>query len=149
MLVLATIPLFADLEPEHLYDIAVLATERVVPADYTLCREGEPGDEVYVVIAGEGEVHRGEGAGKNAVGRVKPGDCVGELAVLDQAPRSATVRAEQAMRVLVIDGTAFRTLLARNPDLSAAVTAMITRRLRETLARLPAGGEAQRVSGVG
>jgi CRP-like cAMP-binding protein len=61
---------------------------------------------------------------------VKAGDCVGELAVLDEAPRSATVRAVTSMRVLAIQGHGFRDLLGRQPDLAHAVIAMITRRLR-------------------
>jgi hypothetical protein len=131
MLVLAAIPLFADLEPEQLYDIAVLATERSLASSEKLCAEGEPGEEVFVVIAGEGEIFTGaDDATRTIVGRVKSGDCVGELAVLDEAPRSATVRATSAMRVLAIQGHAFRDLLSRQPDLSTAVIAMITRRLR-------------------
>ena len=135
MLVLASIDLFADLEPEQLYDIATLATERTLAVGVDLCREGDPGEEVFVVIAGQGEIFTGAGATLHAVGRTRAGDCVGELAVLDEAPRSATVRASTAMRVLAIQGHAFRELMSRQPDLSNAVIAMITRRLRDATAR--------------
>jgi CRP-like cAMP-binding protein len=135
MLVLSAIPLLASLEPEQLYDVAVIATERGLAAGETLCREGEPGHEVYVVIAGSGDVTRERDGGKVPLGRVATGDCVGELAVLDEAPRAATIEAVEPMRVLAIDGASFRGLLATQPDLSAAVVGMVTRRLRETLAR--------------
>ncbi len=137
MLVLAAIPLFSELPPEHLYEIATLATERTLAPGDILCTEGEPGDEVFVLIGGSGEVYRGEGAERSVVGHVKSGDCVGELAVLDEAPRSATIRAGDPMRVLVIEGAPFRGLMSQQPDLSAAVLEMVTRRLRDTLAKVP------------
>lgn len=131
MLVLGQIPLFADLEVEHLFDIALLATQRGFEPGVELCREGESGDEVFLLVAGAADVLRG-GA---KVGEVKAGDCVGELAVLDEAPRSATLVATRAVSALVIEGSAFRELARRDPELSAALLGMMARRLRSMLSR--------------
>lgn len=136
MLVMARIPLFADLQPEQLFDLAVLAGERTLAADEVLCREGEPGEEVFVLIAGEGTVSREVDGASRTVNAVHAGDCVGELAVLDEAPRAATVRARGELRVLSIGGHAFRALLSEQPELSAALLGMLARRLRSTLARV-------------
>jgi CRP-like cAMP-binding protein len=88
-----------------------------------------------VVIAGEGEIYTGGDGARTPIGKTKTGDCVGELAVLDEAPRSATVQATSPMRVLAIGGQAFRDLLGRQPDLANAVISMLTRRLRNAVQR--------------
>ena len=69
------------------------------------------------------------------VGAVKAGDCVGELAVLDDAPRAASLVAKRSLSALVIDGGAFRELVGRDPELSSALLGLMARRLRDMLER--------------
>ncbi|MGI8793723.1 MAG: cyclic nucleotide-binding domain-containing protein [Acidimicrobiales bacterium] len=76
-----------------------------------LVREGERGDEVFVVARGEVEVVRGDGSAVTPLARLGPGRYFGETAVLHDVPRTATVRATTAGEVLVIDGERFRVVV--------------------------------------
>ncbi|MBZ5562621.1 MAG: cyclic nucleotide-binding domain-containing protein, partial [Acidobacteriia bacterium] len=101
-----------------------------------LCIEGEPGDEVFVLLSGEVEVLRGDGAEERRVGGEKAGGVLGEMAVLDPAPRAATVRAgAEGTRVLCLGGDTFREALGANPSVARGVIRALAQRLRGT----PAG----------
>ncbi|MBA2281949.1 MAG: cyclic nucleotide-binding domain-containing protein [Acidimicrobiia bacterium] len=89
---MARLPLFADASPALLDDLVKAAHERPLAPGQTLLREGDPGDEVMIVLDGEASVV----VGGVLVGSIGPGDCVGEMAVLGNAPRSATVTSATA-----------------------------------------------------
>jgi hypothetical protein len=136
MIGLCAIGIFDDLEPEDLAQLARAGTEAWFRAGETLCREGEPGDEVFVVLDGEVSVGH-EGLGTTSV--EGPGSCIGELAVLDPAPREATVAAATvAVRALRLTGGAFRQALSASPVVSEAVIRILARRLRRALPRAAA-----------
>jgi CRP-like cAMP-binding protein len=91
-----------------------------------LCREGEPGEEVFVLLDGEVTVSHGD-----AVTIEGPGSCIGELAVLDPAPREATVSAHTvAVRTLRLTGRSFRQALGTSPLVSEGIIRSLVRRLR-------------------
>lgn len=92
-----------------------------------LTRQGEPGDAFFVVLEGEAAVH----VDGHEAGRVGPGDHFGELALLDGAPRSATVVAAGEVEVAVLGVRMFRTLLRELPDLSSQLLAGLAGALRE------------------
>ena len=91
-----------------------------------LMREGETGDAFYIVLEGSATVDR---AG-HIVGGVWTGDYVGELALLDPAPRSATVRAATPMLLGVIDARAFAAIVRDVPALTGKLLKSLARRLR-------------------
>jgi CRP-like cAMP-binding protein len=125
---LARLPLFADAAVETLDTLVRGAHERSLAPGQTLLREGDPGDEVMIVLEGEASV----AVGNMTVGSIGPGDCVGEMAVLENAPRSATVTSSTALRVLVVPADRFSELLDAAPLLAQRLTALLVGRLRRS-----------------
>ena len=111
---LQTVSLFSGCSDEELERIAGMADEIAVPAGYVLVYEGDWGHEVFVVAEGEAEV--------TAVGRMlallDAGAVIGELAVLNPAPRTATVVAASPMRFFVFEDHAFESVLSEFPAIA-------------------------------
>jgi len=134
MIGLRSIGIFDDLEPEDLAQLARAGTEAWFTAGEPLCHEGDVSDVVFVLLDGEVTVSQGTGADACIVGVDGPGSCIGELAVLDPAPREATVVASTvAVRTLRLTGGAFRQALGASPGVSEAVIRILARRLRRAL----------------
>jgi HEAT repeat protein/ATP/ADP translocase len=129
MVVLRRVPLFSELDPEDLQRIAASAAERLYPAGEALVREGELGDELIVIVEGSVRIFRREGDGDRFVRTYEAGDHIGELAVLRDRPRSATVIAEADVRGLVIDGEALRAILQERPEAAMAMLATLAERI--------------------
>lgn len=132
MILLRSVGLFSALAPAELAELAEVCS----PADYApgavLCREGELGHEVFVVVAGEVKVLRGGPAGESVVAVEGAGSLLGEMAVIEPAPRAATVLAGDAgARALRLDGRAFREALASDPSIATGVLRTLVRRLRK------------------
>jgi CRP-like cAMP-binding protein len=124
---LAKIPLFAKLSAKQLAVVDGLVTTIDVPAGRDLIHQGETGKEFIVVIRGEAEVSRdGE-----VIAVRGPGSFFGEMALLLNQPRNATVVARSDMTVDVIDLQAFRRLLEEYPDLYAPLLQATAQRLAE------------------
>jgi CRP-like cAMP-binding protein len=121
------VPLFAACSKRDLQIISRHMQVVAVPQGVELMREGEHGDAFFVVLEGGAFMARG----RTAIGEVGPGDHVGELALLDPAPRSATVTALTAMTVGVIDARAFAAIIRDVPALSGKLLSAMARRLRE------------------
>jgi CRP-like cAMP-binding protein len=133
MIGLAAIRVFSDLEPEDLAHLARAGAEAWYPQNQPLCTEGEVGDDLFVILDGEVSVTRATPAGPRLLSIEGAGSCIGELAVLDPAPREATVTASTvAVRALRLSGDAFREALASSPAVSEAVIRILARRLRQT-----------------
>jgi CRP/FNR family transcriptional regulator, cyclic AMP receptor protein len=98
-----------------------------------LFREGEPGQHMYIVRSGTLELHVG-GRKLEAVG---PGGLVGEMALIDPAPRSATAVARGQSSVAAVDADTFDELVQRVPRLALEVMRIMTRRLRRTTSLPP------------
>jgi len=121
------VPLFAACSKRDLQILARHMQVVAVPQDTVLMREGEHGDAFFVVLEGSARMVRG----RRAVGDVGPGDHVGELALLDPAPRSATVTATTPMTVGAIDARTFAAIIRDVPALTGKLLAALARRLRE------------------
>jgi CRP-like cAMP-binding protein len=110
---LARVPLFADLSKKHLHHVSSLATTLEVEPGRVLAAQGEPGREFIVVLAGDAEVRRdGE-----IVAKRSSGDFFGEISLLLDKPRNASVVAVTPMTIGVIDTRAFKAMLQENPEL--------------------------------
>ncbi len=130
MLQLRRVPLFERLDPEDLQRVAAVADERSFAPDAVIVREGEVGDELFVILEGTVRVERVEPDGSTRMLRTYgPGDHVGELAVLLQRPRVATVIAETELRTLVIDGDGLTAILRERPDAAMAMLATLAERI--------------------
>ena len=110
---LARVPLFSHLSKQQLRDLSSLATPLDVKAGHTLMRQGEPGRELVVIIEGNADVQR-DGKTVSSLG---PGDFVGEIALLLDRPRAASVVSATDMSIEVIEQHAFRDFLTDNGEL--------------------------------
>jgi CRP-like cAMP-binding protein len=96
-----------------------------VPAGHTLTQQGTIGHQMFIVVEGTGSVSIDD----EHVATIGPGEFVGEMAMLDRQPRTATVTAESPMRVLVVDPTAFNAFV-RHEYIARAMAMQLSRRLR-------------------
>ncbi len=130
ILFLRQVPVFADLEPEDLKQIAEIAEERIFLEGEYLCREGEIGDELFVIVEGQVRVAKGSNGDHRTLRTLNVGEQIGELAILREQPRSASVIAENGtVRALVIRGDALRSILNDRPEVALAMLASLAQRL--------------------
>ncbi|MFL5755499.1 MAG: cyclic nucleotide-binding domain-containing protein, partial [Chloroflexota bacterium] len=133
MLILRRVSLFEALAPEDLQRIATAASERTYAGGEALVREGELGDELVVIVEGTVRVIHTEPQGEHVVRSYGPGDHIGELAVLREGLRSATVEADEpGVRGLVIGGEALAAILRERPDAAMAMLSTLADRLATT-----------------
>lgn len=131
MIALRAVPSFASLAPDALEQLATSSHEVTYTAGQTLCLEGEPGDDVFVVLSGEVSIVRGTAPEGELIRVVSTGSVMGEMAVLEAAPRSASAFARsEAVRVLRLAGSAFRGVLAADPSVADGVIRTLAHRLR-------------------
>ena len=131
ILLLREIPIFADLSPEDLKRVAEIAREQWYPQNTAIFQQGEEGNMMFVIVEGHVQVVRTI-AGKDQIWAERgPGDFVGEMAIIESAPRSATLHTQSEVRVLAIDDETFKGILRERPNVSFAVLRSISRRLRE------------------
>ncbi|HKS30139.1 MAG TPA: cyclic nucleotide-binding domain-containing protein [Pyrinomonadaceae bacterium] len=132
MIALRSAPIFFTIAPEGLAELARACREDEYAPAEDLCLEGEPGNEVFILLAGDVQVLKRDGTGERVVATEKAGGFIGEMAVLDPAPRSATLRAgSEGVRVLRLDGTAFRNALNNDPTIASSVIRTLAQRLRQ------------------
>ena len=124
---LARVPLFDGLSKKQLSQISSLMTRVDLVTGDVLARQGEIGREFVILLEGEAEVARD---GKVIAVR-GPGDYIGEIALLDNRPRTATVTAKTDVAAEVLNRAEFSSLLADAPDLSSKLMATLARRLAE------------------
>lgn len=131
MLTLRRVPLFGELEPEDLQRIAATAVERVYPAGVALMTEGEIADELAVIVEGSVRIVRIEpDGGERFIRRYEAGDHIGELAVLREQPRAASVIAEgDGVRALVIGGGNLKAILRERPEAAMAMLVTLAERI--------------------
>lgn len=131
MLQLRRVPLFQGLAPEDLQRLAMVATERTFAAGVDIITEGETGEELFVILDGGVVVTRRAPDGTDRFIRTyAAGDHIGELAVLRDRPRAATVRArEGGVTVLVLDGPGLRAILRERPDAAMAMLGTLAERI--------------------
>lgn len=122
---LREVPLFAGCSKAELQRIAALADELDLAEGATLIREGERGREFIVVVDGTVRVTRG---GKK-LRDLGSGDFIGEIALVSDVPRTATVAATSPVRLLVITDRAFRSLLEQVPSIATKVLQSLGERL--------------------
>ncbi len=132
---LARVDLFAGLSRLTLAKLAAHLVPVKLPGGEELFRQGEPGDAFYLVAAGELGVYVAGGAeGEDRVAVLGAGAPVGEMALLTNSPRSATIRAETESGLLRLDRVRFLRLVREEPDVLLAIAGTLSRRLQATLA---------------
>jgi HEAT repeat protein len=131
LLLLRDIPLFAGLSLHQLEAINQLMTERYYMRDEVVCREGDPGGELYLLLEGKAEVVADHGTPEEVIlNTLEAPSYFGEMAVLDEQPRSATVVVSEDARLLALDGDAFKELMLQSPEISFQVCQQLSSRIR-------------------
>ncbi|MDQ4129275.1 MAG: ATP-binding protein [Actinomycetota bacterium] len=133
---LRLVPLFADLAEEDLERLYQMAETVSIPAGELVFEEGSLGDALYVVLDGELEVIKRKGGQDVVLAVRRVGEFIGEMSLLEKAPRSASVRTLQKSRLLMISQAAFETLLSCSPSAYLTMLHTVTSRLRSTEAML-------------
>ena len=129
---LRKIGLFSSVKDEDLERVASILIERRFPKHKTIVEEGLPGDYMYIIREGRVSVSKLSDDGREKILEfLETGDFFGEMSLLDNAPRSASVRALTDARVLALSRNEFLNVLRRSPDLAMAVIQELTRRLRQ------------------
>jgi len=126
---MANVPLFAHCSKRDIAKIASLADEIDLARGKTIIREGERGREFFVILEGEVDVRRGT----RLLGTRGPGAFVGEIALLADVPRTATVMVTKPTRALVLTRQSFGTLLDKSREIRASVLRAFAERLDTTV----------------
>ena len=124
---LAKIDLFDGFTPAELSRVAELVEEVDAEQGAILVEQGKPGTEAYIVVEGQAAFEIG-GERKGSIG---PGEPIGEMALIDNRPRTGTVRATTPMKLLSLDAAAFRKLLDEMPKANRAIMAKLSERIRK------------------
>ncbi|MGB8646517.1 MAG: ATP-binding protein [Anaerolineae bacterium] len=119
----------ADEELARLIEMGQEVT--IAPGALLMC-EGDPADAMYVALAGDLEITKKGETGAVLLARRSAGDVIGEIALLDNEPRTATVRAATECRLLKIDRESFNRLLAWSPNAIRSILKTVIGRLRNT-----------------
>lgn len=139
---LRSIPALAGRADKELVELAPLVDDARFEVGRRLMREGAPAGEAFLIVEGRAEVV----IGGERVAEVGPGELVGEMALLDHNPRSATVTALTPMRLLVMSPASFASIL-RQPAIGWRVAANLAARLRKAEGAptydLPTAGDAR------
>jgi CRP/FNR family cyclic AMP-dependent transcriptional regulator len=122
---LKRVPLFAGCSKAELRELAAVADELDLREGRTLVREGQRGREFFVLVDGSVRVSR---KGRK-LAELGPGDFFGEIALLTDTPRTATVTATSDLRVLVVTDRSFRRLVASMPSIALKVLSTLGQRL--------------------
>jgi len=131
ILLLREIPIFADLSPEDLKRVAEIAREQWYPQNTAIFQQGDEGNMMFVIVEGHVQVVRSIDGKDQILAERGPGDFMGEMAIIESAPRSATLHTQSEVRALAIDDETFKGILRERPDVSFAVLRSVSRRLRE------------------
>lgn len=129
---LRSVPIFAGIEPSRLKLIAFTADSIAYRAGQALVRQGQPGDAAYVLVAGKAEVSVETESGDYVVATLGPGDVVGEISILCDSPRTATVTASTDVSALRVRKDSFLQLLRQFPEIAAEVMRSLAERLTHT-----------------
>ena len=129
---LSNVSFFSDCSKKELDKLASRVEERKVDSGTVLVQQGEPGDEFFVVAEGLAEAS----VNGQRVGSIHPGSFFGEMALLDQGPRAATVTASIPTRVVVLDAKGFAAVVKEMPSVALKVMRGLAERLRAVEATL-------------
>jgi CRP/FNR family cyclic AMP-dependent transcriptional regulator len=149
---LKRVPLFSGLTDSQIERLAAGSVRRSFPKGRTIVAEGEPSQSLYVLLSGRAKVQRSDTEGKEVILAVLgPGECFGEMSLIDDAPRSASVITIESCDFMSINKEGFKAMLMSSPEICMRIMKGLVKRLREadkkieTLALLDVYGRVARV----
>ena len=134
--VLRRVPLFSRIDPARLKLLAFTSDRVCFAPDAVLFEQGQPGDAAYLILSGSADVEIETPNGRFVVATIHEHEIVGEIAILCDVPRTATVRASGELVTLRIAKERFFTLLAEFPEMAVEMLRELARRLEVTTVRL-------------
>jgi CRP/FNR family cyclic AMP-dependent transcriptional regulator len=123
---LRRVPLFSEMGEQELEEIARIAEEMDAPAGKALTHEGRHEGYFFIIVSGSVRIERA----RRTINTIHDGDFLGEIALLDGGPRTATATTETPCQLIVMTHQRFEQLLDRSPSIRAAVLEEVGRRLR-------------------
>ncbi len=130
---LRRVPLFASLNHDQLAELVRMTRRQRFGRDEVVFYQGDPGDSFYVILSGQVKVSVSSPEGQEAIlVMLDAGESFGELALLDEQPRSATIEATRPTEVLVMRKDEFHRLIHQHPDIALSLLRVMTKRLRDT-----------------
>jgi CRP-like cAMP-binding protein len=139
--VLREVPIFASVDPGKLKLLAFASQRLVFDEGQILCKEGDRGEQAFVIVKGAADVYVRAGETDIRVAQLGRNDFVGDIAILCDSPRTATVKAASRCETLVIGKSQLMGLLKSFPEMGIAMMRVLAQRLERTSHAL---AEAQR-----
>ena len=134
--ILRNIPLFAKIDPSKLKLLAFTSERLTYAPNDTLFEQGDTGDAAYILIGGEADVIVSTPGGPLVVATLKQNEIVGEIAILCDVPRTATVRAKTQLTSLRITKDLFFSLVIEFPEIAVEIMRELAARLERTTTQL-------------
>ena len=129
---LRSVPLFANIEPSKLKLLAFTSERLTFPPGQDLCKQGDIGDAAYVIVSGDADVVIDTPSGPLTVAHVGKNAFVGEIAILIDVPRTATISPTTELETLKISKDLFYRLIAEFPEMAIEIMRELARRLEQT-----------------
>lgn len=137
-ILLKSVGLFESIAAENLSGIARIAGEVTFPAGAKIFGDGDPAESLFIIASGAVRIHKGD----SELAVLRRGESLGEMALLDAAPRSAAATAIEETTLLEIDQEDFFEVLTSNPEITRGIMRLLSRRLRDASQKLAAAGSA-------
>jgi len=134
--ILKKIPLFARIDPTKLKLMAFASERMLFKPGQSVCKQGETGDSAYIIIEGEADILISSDGGQIKVASVGRNDNIGEIAILLDVPRTATVQATTNLSTLKITKDLFFRMVTDFPEMAVEIMRVLAHRLDATNAQL-------------
>lgn len=132
--IMERVPLFQKLEPRQLKHIASQFADRAFETGQEIVKQGQGGMGLFIVVSGHAQAVRARVDGDRViVNEFGPGDFFGEMSLLDEGPRTASVIATEPTRCLVLVAWDFHSVLKNDPDVALLVLQSVAQRFRQVL----------------
>lgn len=132
------VPIFARIEPAKLKLLAFTSERMTFAAGEELFHQGDPGDAMYVILDGVADVLIDSPAGQIAVAQLKKNNFVGDMAILGDVPRTATIKARESLTTLKISKDMFYRLVTEFPQMAIEMMRELAHRVEDTNQKLRA-----------
>ena len=130
---LRSVPLFASLDDEAAHDVLNLISDKIVPRNTRLFRQGDKGDAMYLIESGRVRISiHDDDQQEVTLAELAQGDFFGEMAIIDGRQRSADAHVIEDARLAILSRDAFLSFVRNNPDVALEMLSALTERLRRT-----------------
>ncbi len=142
VLFLQRVPMFEGLSSRHLRVIADISEEEQLAANKYVFEEGQPGDKMYIIVDGQVAIEKVvEGGHPITLGTLEKRDILGDMAVLDDQPRSASAKTLQDATLLAVGSNSIHDLIREYPEIAFGLLKFCAQRIRDSNKRMQAMGE--------